>query len=429
MFKALSARGLTTVTSALFGILTARLILGTAGVEYFALYALVTALPALIQFQDLGTGAALVNTIATSEAPDHDAHVTATLTSVWRIMLVFALGTMVVNAALFFSGGWVLVLGEPGQLPNASLVVFTCLSVWAVAIPLGIWQRVLLGLRKNHSTILIQGLMAPINFVLVWLILRRGGEAFPFLSLAAYLGSFAIATVGMAASIRSLPKAIARASRHLFDRSGHPGVRVMDVGLPMMAQMLSAPLSLAAQRYVLAQSGTTQQLAEYTAAAQVYLAFLGVISAAGVALWPSYARQRAAGQLTSGPFPLSIKFGAACLGFMVLLAFVRKPLFAFTTNGQVPVELSTVVAFSLMVVLQACLYPLGMFIMDKPGIRFQMAPTITMAVMSLALAIVVTPRLGVVGPILSNCACVLTFQLVPFILYIRRHRARLWQTA
>ena len=429
MFKALSARGLTTLTSAIFGILTARLILGTAGVEYFALYALVTARPSLMQFQDLGTGAVLVNTIATSDAPGQDANVTATLTSVWRIMLVFAVGMMVVNGALFLSGGWAWVLGEPGHLPNASLVVFTCLSVWAVAIPLGIWQRVLLGLRKNHLTILIQGLMAPINFALVWLILRAGDEAFPFLSLAAYLGSFAIATIGMAASIRSLPKIILRASSHLFNRARYPGVRVMDVGLPMMAQMLSVPLSLAVQRYVLAQSGTTQQLAEYTAAAQVYLAFLGVISAAGVALWPSYARQRAAGQLTSGPFPLSAKLGAVCLVFMVLMGFVREPLFAFTTNGQVPVHLSTVIAFSLMVVLQACLYPLGMFIMDKPGIRFQMAPTMTMAVMSLALAILVTPRLGVVGPLLANCACVLAFQIIPFTVYIRRNRARLWQAA
>ena len=429
MFKALTARGLTTLTSAIFGILTARLILGSAGVEYFALYALVTALPALMQFQDLGTGAALVNTIATSDAPADDANVTATLTSVWRIMLVFGVAVMAVNAALFWSGGWAGVLGEPGHLPKVSLVVFTCLSVWAVAIPLGIWQRVLLGLGKNHLAILIQGLMAPINFALVWLILRRGNDAFPFLSLAAYLASFAIATIGMAASIRSLPRIIARASRHLFNRRRYPGVPVMDVGLPMMAQMLSAPLSLTAQRYVLAQSGSTQQLAEYTAVAQVYLAFLGVISAAGVALWPSYARQRAAGELTSGPFALSAKLGAACLSFMVLMGFVREPLFAFTTNGQVQVHASTVIAFSLMVVLQACLYPLGMFIMDTPGIRFQMLPTITMAVMSLVLAILVTPRLGVVGPILSNCACVLAFQIVPFTVYIRHNRARLLQVA
>lgn len=65
--------------------------------------------------------------------------------------------------------------------------------------------------------------------------------------------------------------------------------------------------------------------------------------------------------------------------------------------------------------------------MDKPGIRFQVAPTLTMAVMSLVLAILVTPRLGVVGPILSTCFCVLAFQIVPFTVYIHRNRARLWQ--
>ncbi|CAI9406224.1 lipopolysaccharide biosynthesis protein [Aestuariimicrobium sp. T2.26MG-19.2B] len=429
MFKALSARGLTTLTSAIFGILTARLILGHAGVEYFALYALVTVLPSLVQFQDLGTGAALVNTIATADAPDDDSHVADTLTSVWRIMLKFAVVLTALNVVLLVSGGWMWLLGEPGLLPRASLVVFTCLSVWAVAVPLGIWQRILLGLRKNHLTILIQGLMAPINFLLVWVLIGSGSGAFPFLSLASYVGAFVIATVGMAASVRHLGRAVGRACRQVFKPAHHPGVRVMDVGWPMMAQLLSAPLSITAQRYVLARSGTTGELAEYTASAQVYLAFLGMISAAGIALWPSYARRRAAGQLTSGPFLLSALLGAASLAVMVVVGLLRGPLFAFTTNGQVPVHLNTVMAFSVMIVIQACLYPLGMFIMDKPGIRFQALPTAAMAVMSLLLAIVVTPRLGVVGPILSNCLCVLVFQLVPFTLYIHRHRARLWQAA
>lgn len=427
MLKALTARGLTTLTSALFGILTARLILGDAGVEYFALYALVTALPSLVQFQDLGTGAALVNTIATSDNPADDPQVTATLTSVWRIMVMFAAGLLVVNGIAHVTGGWTLLLGDPGHLPHASLVVFSCLSLWCIAVPLGVWQRVLLGLRRNHLAILVQGLMAPINFVLVWLLLRSGPSALPFLSVASYLGAFTIAVVGMVAALRSLRRTIMTAAVRVPRPKAHPGVPVMHVGLPMMAQLLSAPLSLTAQRYVLAQSGTTAQLAEYTAAAQVYLAFLGMVSAAGVALWPTFVRRRAAGELTRGPFALSAGFGAACLALMVVVVLVREPLFGFTTSGEVDVTVATALSFSLMIVIQACLYPLGMFIMDTPGIRFQAAPTVTMAVSSLVLAIVVTPWLGVVGPILSNCVCVLVCQIVPFSWYIHRHRERLWQ--
>lgn len=428
MLKALAARSLTTLTSAVFGILTARLIFGTAGVEYFAVYALITTLPSLMQFQDLGAGAALVNVIAASPDAPQDEDVTVTLTSVWRIMLVFSGVIILLNGLLLATGGWSALLGEAGRIPHADLAAFSCLALWAISIPLGIWLRVLLGLRRNHLTILIQGLLAPINYLAVWLILLAGVDARVYLSFASYFAAFAISIIGMGAALRHLPGPISTALRRLWSRTRHPGVRVMDVGWPMLAQMVSAPLSIAAQRYVLAQSSGTVEVAEYTAAGQVFLSLLGVISAAGVTLWPSYARRRAAGELNSGPYAIGLKLAAACVTVTFAIWLVRDPLFAFTTNGKVHVDETTVLAFSMMIVLQAFLYPLGMFIMDKQGIRFQVVPTITMAVGSLVLAFLITPKLGVTGPILANCICVLLAQIVPFSLYIHRNRERLWTT-
>lgn len=426
MVKALMARGLTTVISAVMGILTARLILGTAGVEYFALYALITTLPSLMQFQDLGAGAALVNVVATSKQADTDPKVTDTLMSVWRIMLVFAAAMMAGNAILFIGGGWAALLGDVGRIPNAALASFTCVAVWAIGIPLGIWQRILLGLRKNHLTILIQGLMAPLNYIFVWLILRFGSDGQVFLSLASYLASFTIAVIGSVFALRKLPVTGRHAAARVAHHNVYPGVRVMDVGWPMLAQMVSAPLSITAQRYVLAQSASTDVVAEYTAAAQVYLSLLGVISAAGVALWPHFTRQRAAGALTTGPFKMSFIFGAGSAAVLAVIYWIRQPLFDFTTNHKVVVHDGTALAFSAMLILQAVLYPLGMFIMDTPGIRFQLIPTLTMAVGALVAAIAVTPHLGVTGPILSNAAAVLVAQVIPFSIYIHRNRKRLW---
>lgn len=426
MVKALAARALTTIVSAVMGILTARLILGSAGIEAFALYALITTLPSLMQFQDLGAGAALVNVIATSGDPNRGVETATTLTSVWRIMLIFAAAIMGVNGLLLITGGWSLLLGSTGHMTNASLAAFTCVAVWAINIPLGIWQRILLGLQKNHVTILIQGAMAPLNFGFAWLILQAGPSAYSFLALASYFAAFAIASFGMLVAFRHLPRAFAMAARRVWFPSRYQGVTVMDVGWPMLAQMLSAPLSITAQRYVLAQFAPPAAVGEYTAAAQVYLSLLGVISAAGVALWPHFARQRSVGTLVTGPFKLSVQFVAVCIATTALLYAVRGPLFAFTTNEKIEVQDATCIAFSLMLILQAALYPLGMFIMDKPGIRFQMVPTIIMAVGSLVMGILVTPTLGVIGPVLSNCLFVLFAQILPFLVYIHRNRDSLW---
>ncbi|MFT3877006.1 MAG: hypothetical protein QM708_11385 [Propioniciclava sp.] len=410
------------------GILTARMILGDAGIEFFALYALITTLPALMQFQDLGAGAALVNAIATRKEGDPEQAIASTLMSVWRIMICFSGVVLIVNLVLFLTGGWSFVLGEAGSLDGARLAAFSCISVWAISVPMGIWQRVLLGLNKNYLIILIQGVIPPLNFVFVWLILQGGPAMYAFAGMATYLSTFVVAVTGLAVAVRQIWGASLLAVRQVWFPKRYPGVRVMDVGWPMMAQMLSTPLSISAQRYVLAQSATTVQVAEYTAAAQIYLSLLGMISAAGVALWPSFARQRAAGTLRTSPYRLSIYFAVACTAALAMFFLVRDPVFWFTTKGEVHVQASTAIAFSLMLIAQAALYPLGMFIMDVQGIRFQVAPTLIMAFSSLFLSILVTPTMGAIGPLLSNVVCVVFAQVIPFSIYIHRNRARLWQS-
>lgn len=429
MISALLARALTTFTSALFGVLTARMILGESSVEYYTAYALITTLPALILFSDLGSGAVLVNTIAASSDPDRDPQVEVTITAVGRVMLGFATVVMAISVIGYFTGLFELLLGDTGRLPNAGLAAFLCLATFALTVPLGIWPRVLLGLQRNHLTVLIQGLAPPANFGFVWAILNLGSGAHIMLAMSFYLSAFVVALIGTLIAGRLLPTALLRGARRIPWPRRFPGVRVMDVGWPMLAQMLSAPLSLTSQRFVLAQFAPTAVVAEYTAAAQVFLSFMGMINAAGLALWPQFAKQRAAGTLQGGPGRFSVVFGAAAALVMTGICLVSGPLFAFTTNDQITVGPAALVGFSAMVVFQAVLYPLGMFIMDKPGIRFQMIPTLTMALGSLGLAVVLTPALGLIGPIVGNCAAVLLAQIIPFSLYIRRHRDRLMGVA
>jgi O-antigen/teichoic acid export membrane protein len=199
----------------------------------------------------------------------------------------------------------------------------------------------------------------------------------------------------------------------------------MDVGWPMLAQLLSYPVAVSTQRYVLAQWGTHQDVAEYGVAGQVFFALNGLVVAAGLALWPMYARRRHRGELRRGPFLLAGIFAAGVGAATVFVALVGPWVFDFITDGTLEVRTTTILAFGLMVTCTAGLYPLGMFIMDKPGIRFQVVPTLLMALASLALSIVLTPAIGTAGPPLGNAVAVVVFQVIPFSWYIIRHRARL----
>ena len=225
----------------------------------------------------------------------------------------------------------------------------------------------------------------------------------------------------------------ARVSRPLFPTAAngllqprtHPGLRVMDIGWPMLAQLLSPPIAVSSQRLVLAQWGTHEQVAEYGVAGQVFFALQGLVLAAGVALWPLYARRRAQGTLQRGPALQSAIFGSAVVLATLFVWLIGPWLFGFITDGELTISAPTILSFGLMITCIAVAYPLGMFIMDKPGLRFQVIPTLLMAFSSLGLAIVLTPLWGTPGPLLANVIAMTVCQIIPFAIYIRLNRHRL----
>jgi O-antigen/teichoic acid export membrane protein len=131
------------------------------------------------------------------------------------------------------------------------------------------------------------------------------------------------------------------------------------------------------------------------------------------------------GQLQRGPYLLSLLFAGAVAVATFFVWLVSPWLFEFITRGELDVRTSTILAFGAMIMLTAAVYPLGMFIMDKPGIRFQVIPTLAMAAVSIVLSLVLTPLLGIVGPLLGVCFALLVCQVIPYSIYIHRHRERL----
>ncbi|QNA91720.1 MULTISPECIES: hypothetical protein [unclassified Microbacterium] len=423
---AVGARALTMVIALVCGVLTTRMIIGDAGVDSFALYTLLTTIPSLLTFTDLGSGAVLVNAVATSDDVRTDEKLRYQLTSVGRVLLMFAATAMAINTILVLTGAWELVFGEAGGRPGASLAAFYCVTIFCLGIPLGIWARIMLGQRRNHVVILLQGLISPLTLAGVWLILTFGGDDLhSFVAVASFAASFLVSVLGILITARTTSPLIPAAARMVLRPRRFPGVRVMDVGWPMLAQMVTYPIAVGSQRYVIAQLGGPTDVAEYGVAGQVFFALNGLVMAGGLALWPQFARMRHTGGLQRGPFLLSALFAIAIAVATFMVWLVGPWLFGFITQGELTVRPSTIFAFGLMIMMTAAVYPLGMFIMDKPGIRFQVIPTLSMATVGIGLSFVLTPILGISGPLIGVAFALLVCQLIPFSIYIVRHKTRL----
>lgn len=411
------------------GVLTARLVITTAGTDAYALLSLLVTLPSLVSFTDLGTGAAIVNSIARSKDIHSDQQVRDEALSIVRVMWSFAAVVAVLNVVLLATGGWSAMLGVAATVPNAPLAAFACVAVFCVTICLGMWQRVLLGLRKNALIVLLQGIVSPCALLVVWLLLAFDEPVLhAFVAIGSFLASLLVALIGTVVAVRMTGDLIPSAFRRVFSRTEH-GARVMHVGWPMLSQALSTPLSMASQRFILAQSATGLAVAQYGLAGQVFFSLQALVAAAGTTLWPMFAHARANGTLARGPFRIAALFGIAIALATLVVLWIGDWFFGIVSDGNVHVPAMVILSFGVMVTMQAILFPLGMFLMDEEGIRFQVVPSAGMALTTVVLAFALSPALGAAGPPLANAVSVLAWQVIPYALYIRVHRARLYGTA
>lgn len=423
----MGARMLTMAISLVCGVISARLVLGDAGVDSYALMALLIAIPTLVSFTDLGAGAVVVNSVATSDDIRSDDLLLRQVLTVSRVILGFAGAVLALNIVLSLTGGWKLLLGSTATVPNAAAAASVCMLVFCLTISLGLWQRILLGLGKNPLIILLQGIISPCSLLLVVLALRFGpGWASSFLALATFTATLLTAVLGMVLADRLTRPLMRTVARRVLVPRRFPGARVMHVGWPMFAQLLVGPVAFAVPRFVLANTTDQTTLAQHALGAQVFFAFQALIMAGATSLWPMFARARARGTIRRGPHLLSIGFLAIVVAATAFVLAIRPWFFSVMSSGVVEVPARLVIAFGIMVGVQALLYPLGMFIMDEQGIRFQVLPALSSAAATVALTFVLAPHIGAAAPPLANAVAALTLQVIPFIIYIRLHRARLY---
>lgn len=408
--------------SGAFGFFTTRLIIGHFGVADYAQYALLTSLTALIPFADLGMSAVVINSIAESPDPRTDQQVRRTLTSALRVLMTSATVLIVIGVVITLAGWWPAIAGD-GLLPGASIVVLGCVVIYAFNLPAGIGQRVLTGLAKNHLQILTGAVVAPLIFVGVFALVATDAPAGNQLSLVSYAAGAVAGMLSLALAARLIRPQLGRALRDVPRLKSAPGTRTMHVAWPMLVQLIALPIAMQTDRLLLSHLGTRSELAEYSLGAQLFGLVIQAFTAAGFALWPIFAKARAGGELRP-PFKLAVGFGVASAAVALVLVVFLPWLTELIADGKVTLSSPLVIGYVCFVVVQAVKYPLGMYMTDARGLRFQVLPIIAMVPLNLGLSWLLIAPLGAAGPIIGSAVSVALCQLVPNWWYVRRDLAR-----
>jgi len=404
--------------TSIVGLLTTREVITAFGAEAYAQYGLLVTIPALLPFIDLGISAAVINIVAQAQDGEDCESLKLALLSSSRILLTSSAVTIVAVVCIGSSVGWPALLGGGLSGQGSNLIATICLVVFAATVPLGLGERILVGLQKNQLVIVILGMRAPLLLALVLLTSQVYPGIGSLVPLCFFIAEFTVHLASLIVALRILGGRIAGFRRLLFNLKVK-GSRIMDSGLPMMINMVAGSIGLNSDRLVLSHIAGVNDLADYALAAQVFLAILALIHAAGMTLWPLFARARSTGDMVN-PLRISMLLGLAASFCCLLVASLSSWIFGILSDGRILVGASLILAFSVFVIMYSVNVPLGMYLTDPRGLRFQAYCVITAMCVNLPISIWLAGEWGAAGPIASSAAVVGLFQVLPYAFKVSR---------
>jgi len=405
----------------LLGIVSSRLILQNFGVAAYAQYGLLAGLRNLIPFADLGVGAVVLNSVSESDDPAKDERVRTTLTTALRVLIVAGLALSVLVIGLYFLGVWPAILGA-GLLPGGELAATACLVVFALGLPLGIGSRILVGLGRNAQQIAILGLVSPLFVLGVIAMVVFGFGNANWIPVISYLAAAVTAVLCLIYGSRLISPAATEAMARVPRTKQFPGVPIARTAGPALVISIATPLAMQTDRLFLSHLTSTQELANYGFASLIFGMVLQAIIAAGLSLWPYFAKSRSQDRVDS-PFALSAWFFVAAAVACAALVLALPILTRIITKDLLNIDWVLAAGFIALVLVQAVNYPIGMYMTTPRALRFQVGPVLAMATLNIGLTWLFVLNLGSGGAVLATAISVLVCQVVPCAWWTRRDLA------
>ncbi len=409
--------------SGIIGIVTSRLIIQNFGTEAYAQYGLLAALPALVPFADLGIAAVAINAVAGSANPRSDPMVRRTLVTAFRILMLS--GATIIGIGLVISalGWWPLLLGQGLMADGGSLAAMLCVAVFGLVLPLSLGLRILVGLGRTSTQVASQAVVAPIMLLGIATLVALSAPAGSFLAVLSYLANGLALLICLVLAARLIKPQVGAALREVPFRRRYPGVPAIGVAWPMLVQMVALPIAMQTDRLLLSHLTTGTELAQYNLASQLFGLALQTIAAAGIALWPIYARARAEERVESPTKP-TLWFFAGGLAVGLVLALLAPWLTRFIAGDALRLDPWLIGGFVVFVALQAAKYPVGMYMTDKRGLTFQVWPILASIPLNLGLSWWLIGVVGAGGPIIGSAISVALCQVAPNLWFVSRDLRR-----
>ena len=409
----------------LSGILIVPLAYRYLGAERFGLWSAVTALGSMLTLADFGIGNGLITTLSVATGREEPERIRRAISTAVLIVGSIAAVLLICLGVLVLLGdwaGWLNVAGT-GAAGDARPAGATCVLMALLLLPVSLAAKIRTGLQEafRNSAWDAAGVVLMLGLFVTAIQLDAG-----MAGLAVALGTGPV--------LAALGNGIGLWRRHGL-RPRWSAVDFADfrpvarLGLLYFALACSAALATAADNLIAIKLLGPESAGAVGIAGKVFGASQAVVIVALLPLWPAFGEALARGDHRWARRVLwrsvALAFGISLTGAIVLLA-VANPAIHLWLGRDTALPMGLLVANAVWLVLQSVGNVFGMLLNGAGVIRFQIATSVSYAVIAVALKFLLTDRLGMAGIVWGT---VVSYGLVALPLYVRYARRHLDRVA
>ena len=416
-----AASALAKVMSVGTALISVPLTLHYLGVERFGMWMTVSSLIAMLAFADFGIANGVLSAVAGAHGRDDQPALQRIVSSGFFMLTGIAAALLALFAAVYAHVPWHAVFNVQGELARAeagpALAVFAV--CFACAIPLGVVQRVQMGLQQGFTASLWQCMGSLCALVGVLLAIHlQGGLAWLVLALAG--------APLLAALLNSV---------HFYFRR-QPGLRprlaffaavdaqrLARMGALFFVLQVTVAVAYTSDSLVIAQLSGAAAVAEYAVPEKMFGLITLVIAMVLAPLWPAYGEAIASGDHAWVRRTLR-RSGLMAVGFAALAAvclLLAGPLLLRLWVGDaVAASFMLMLALAIWKVVEAGGNAVAVYLNGAHVIGFQVVVAVAFAVGALALKFLLIPLYGVAGAVWATVVAYLVLVAVPYALFLPR---------
>ena len=405
------------------------LAIGYLGAERYGLWLTISSVAAFLTFADLGLGNGLLNAVSEAEGrDDHDASARAVSSAFFMLLgvaVVFALGGMVAYPLVAWDR--VFNVTSPLAVAEAGPAVAVFVACFLVSMPLGIVERVQLGMQQGFANSLWEGLGSVIGLAgvvaaihlrmsLPWLVFAMAGGPVVALLLNAWVLFWR--------QRRWLRPSPGRYSR---DAAG----RMLRLGSLFLVLQVVSAAAFFSDNLVAAHALGAASVTQYAVPRRMFEAVAMVVGMYVTPLWPAYGEAIARGDVTWVRRTLvrsTARVTLVALGCGAVLVAFGRPILHLWAGPLITPTLSLLAGFAVWTVFSSAGSAVAAFLNGAGRLRFQVVTAVAMGVAALTLKLVLARASDSPGSSGATVAAYTGVYGIPMACYIPRLMAGLGHT-